>query len=161
MSNFRHVRTLAGRLVYYRKQKAGHNKQHPKKVLPIAAGQSYEYYISLRHHSFASLPFDSFAYEYICLYFIIAHNICQSPCGLFFLIYNEFSGGVVLFLALQEKNQKKRRTPGVRSVTVDTCFSSLHKKAGCARCPQLAYRGFPCRQARQNGEVDFAQFPIG
>ena len=35
-----------------------------------------------------------------------------------------------------------------------------YKKAGRARIPQLAYLSFPRRQARQNGEVRFEQFPM-
>ncbi len=41
-------------------------------------------------------------------------------------------------------------------VVITTCFDN---KAGYARTPLLAYRSLPRFQMRQNGEVDFGQYP--
>ena len=39
-------------------------------------------------------------------------------------------------------------------------LQKVNRKAGSARLHVLAYLSFPSRQARQNGEVRFAQFPM-
>ena len=43
---------------------------------------------------------------------------------------------------------------------MDSCDFLRYKKVGNAHSKLLAYRSYSCIQTTQNGEVDFAQFPM-
>ena len=52
------------------------------------------------------------------------------------------------------------RAMGFTSIPKQTNVFPFYKKAGNARWRLLAYRSYSCIQTTQNGEVDFAQFPM-